>query len=937
MVHLLFDDGLTNGSRKRRQKGEEVVSGEGGPPQMRKRDSGTETVTRGQVDIELEFLKKKKQKREKLCQFENHPRPAGVNKAPRVKPTFFNGLRGTLVVDRRKLCRSPGKLEHSKTPSPQLPNSTAAIIQKVAKTNGIRGGTDIDTENDCEAQTDIHRVKNSPTSAPSHVSLSLPQTKSPQPNKEQRQKQQSNEQEKQTPPKLKPNKHNGKVPTALLEHRRKLPIWGYRSLLQEALCERDILIMLGETGSGKSTQVVQFLLNQPWMKPDQVDGQKVPAPCLAITQPRRIAATSLAMRVAQELGVRLGEDVGYSVRFDNRSDPYKTRIKFLTDGMLLREMLEDPQLTRYRAVLVDEAHERTVNGDLILGFLKGLVKNGGVRSRGRVEKQAYQGQRFMHNLKVIIMSATVDVEKFAHFFEVPRSSSHTETEPVGTVGICHIEGRQYPVETIYTRTPVDDYVEAALRTVYQIHLAEPLPGDVLVFLPGQDDIEALDRLITEYSRDLDLNIVPQILPLQLYASLPHNLQQRVFNPAPSPRTRKIIIATNIAETSITVPGVRYVIDSGKAKTRQFRPKIGLESLLVTEISKSSAAQRKGRAGREAPGKCYRLYTESTYTSLAENSVPEILRVDVASSVLTMKASGQNEILDFDFLDSPSRDSLVKALEQLYSLGALDNTGAITSLGKMMAKLPLSPNPAKVLISALEPCNIDILPEVVDIISTILAENLIISIPTSASDEIREEIEAARRPLYRREGDHLFLLSILRGYLKEKKADRKEWAQKHWISHRAMRNVLDVRKQLRNLCAQLISQPQDRNKPLHLFHADDDGEGLEEHISPDKAERVLKCFLSGFFHNTARLVPDGTYRTVTGNQTITIHPGSILFSDSLEPDSVGSSSARRRRKLEAIMYHDFVYTTRPFARCVSAVQLDWVMQASPVYLMHTRRT
>ena len=783
MVHLLFDDGLTNGSKK---KGEETTPGESGSLQVRKRDAGSETFTGGQVDIEVEFLKKKKQKREKL------------------------------------------------------------------------------------------------------------------------------------------------VPTALLEHQRQLPIWGYRNLLQQALRERDILIMLGETGSGKSTQVVQFLLNQPWMKPDQAHHQKLPAPCLAITQPRRIAATSLAVRVAKELGVRLGEDVGYSVRFDSRSDPYRTRIKFLTDGMLLREMLEDPQLTRYRAVLVDEAHERTVNGDLVLGFLKGLVKKGGARSRERAEKQAYQGQRLMHNLKVIIMSATVDVEKFAQFFEEPWSGSHAGPQPLGAVGICHIEGRQYPVETIYTRTPVDDYIEAALRTVYQIHVSEPLPGDVLVFLPGQEDIEALERLISEYSRDLDLNTVPQILALPLFASLPHNLQQRVFNPAPSSRTRKVIIATNIAETSITVPGVRYVIDSGKARSRQFRPKIGLDSLLVTEISKSSATQRKGRAGREAPGKCYRLYTESTYNSLAENPVPEILRVDVASSVLIMKASGQNDILNFDFLDSPSRDSLIKALEQVYSLGALDNTGAITPLGTKMAKLPLSPHPAKVLISALEPCNIDVLPEVIDIISTISAENLIISIPIGASDETREEIEAARRPLYRREGDHLYLLSILRGYLKEKKADRVEWARKRWISHRAMKNVLDVRKQLRHWCVQFISQPQDGGKPLYFPHADE-GENLEEHIPPDKAERVLKCFLTGFFHNTARLIPDGTYRTVMGNQTIAVHPGSILLSDSLDPDNVGSSTTGRRRKLEAIMYHDFVYTTRPFARCVSAVQLDWVMQASPVYL------
>ncbi|RPB29152.1 P-loop containing nucleoside triphosphate hydrolase protein, partial [Terfezia boudieri ATCC MYA-4762] len=694
--------------------------------------------------------------------------------------------------------------------------------------------------------------------------------------------------------------------------RKKLPIWSYQENLRSALRARDILVMLGETGSGKSTQLVQFLLNEPWMRPDpqHTDSKgNVIQPCIAITQPRRIAATSLAYRVAQELGFQVGEEVGYSIRFDNKSDPYKTRIKFLTDGMLLREMLDDPELTRYRAVVVDEAHERTVSGDLVLGFLKGLVK------------KAKAGQ---HNLKVVVMSATVEVEKLAEFFEeqVQDSSPTFESSskrPESNVGICFVAGRQYPVETFYTPTPIEDYVDSALRTTFQIHFAEPLPGDILVFLPGQEDIESLERVIKEFRQYLDTTTVPDILALPLYAGLPHNLQQRVFLPASTPRTRKVIIATNIAETSITVPGVRFVIDSGKEKARKYRHKIGLDSLLVSDISRSSAAQRKGRAGREAPGKCYRLYTEQAFCTLAENSIPEILRVDVSSSILNIKARGKHDVVTFDYLDPPTREGLLKALELLYTLGALNNSGNITPLGHSMSKLPLGPQLSKVLISSLEESNIDILPEVIDIIAALSAENLLLNIPHAFPDFKKTEIEEARRPMQRREGDHLYYLAIFRGFLKEK-LDRRVWTQSRFYSHRALIGAIDVRKQLRNLCSSLCP-PKLKEK---LYPPDHE---LEEHTSPEKAERILRCFLRGYFSNSARIVPDGTYRTVGDlSQTVAIHPQSVLFAG-------GEEGGRRR--FEAIMYHEWVFTSKPFARCVSAVQLDWVMEANPRYFMEKR--
>jgi len=938
------------------RRGGDITSGASGG-QKSKVDAATGTGNRKVADPELEFLRNKAKKRKKHKQelrLQRKEEERLANGPPEVKPNLFNGLHGT-SIDRRKKDGSHEKHEQS---GPHLTNGTAhhkaPSPKKYPSLNSVGGDTDVDTEPDGspapEEQDAPAAELPPPAIKPQSHLIPGPQLKPPQsrpsqakplqskPQQQQQQQHQHQQQQQnrqQQPAKQHPKPSRG--PKALLEHRKKLPIWSYQEDLRSALRTRDILVMLGETGSGKSTQLVQFLLNESWMRPDpqHTDSKgNVIQPCIAITQPRRIAATSLAYRVAQELGVQVGKEVGYSIRFDNKSDPYKTRIKFLTDGMLLREMLDDPELTRYRAVVVDEAHERTVSGDLVLGFLKGLVKKGGARSRGVVEGLKGKAKAGQHNLKVVVMSATVEVERLAEFFEEPVQDSSPSFEssggasstalvkassskrPESNVGICFVAGRQYSVETFYTPTPIEDYVDAALRTTFQIHFAEPYPGDILVFLPGQEDIESLERGIKEYRKYLDTTTVPDILPLQLYAGLPHNLQQLVFLPATTPRTRKVIIATNIAETSITVPGVRFVIDSGKEKARKYRHKIGLDSLLVSDISRSSAAQRKGRAGREAPGKCYRLYTEQAFYTLAENSTPEILRVDVASSILNIKARGNHDVVTFDYLDPPTREGLLKALETLYTLGALDNSGNITPLGHSMSKLPLDPQLSKVLISALEESNIDILPEVIDIIAALSAENLLLNIPHTLPDSEKTKVEEARRPMQRREGDHLYYLAIFRGFLKEK-LDRRVWAQSRFYSHRALIGAIDVRKQLRNLCKSLCP-PKFKDE---LYPPDHE---LEEHTPPEKAERILRCFLRGYFSNSARLVPDGTYRTVGDlSQTVAIHPQSVLFAGREEGG---------RRRFEAIMYHEWVFTSKPFARCVSAVQMDWVMEANPRYFM-----
>ncbi|KAL8753581.1 MAG: hypothetical protein Q9199_004953 [Rusavskia elegans] len=744
------------------------------------------------------------------------------------------------------------------------------------------------------------------------------------------------------------------------EQRKTLPIWSHADVICQNLRDKDVLLLVGETGSGKSTQVPQILVKEPWCTT-----QRIPATgangkkgfvhvggCIAITEPRRVAAVSLARRVAEEVGTPLGSSspassVGYNVRFDNSTSPC-TKIKFLTEGMLLQEMLRDPWLKEYSAVIVDEVHERGVNVDLVMGFLRALIEG---KHKGR----------YGVPLKVGVMSATVSMEGLIKFFEGASETQITNGDPSSSgdgqaeeesewsgfsdsdsekpdmgahkekiqdfkafndnvyipgldlstetssdksdrngpsprrtdesgVATCHIEGRQYPVKVVYSPEPVQDFVDASLRNIFQIHYKEPLPGDILVFLTGQTTVESLEHLVNEYAMGMSPDL-PKLLVLPLFAALPQSAQQRVFLPAP-PKTRKVILATNIAETSVTVSGVRYVIDCGKSKIKQFRTRIGLDSLLVKPISKSAAIQRKGRAGREAPGLCYRLYTEQDYLNLQSQNTPEILRCDLGQAVLAMKARGVTDVMNFPFLDPPPREAMEKALMQLFQLKALDESGAISEIGLEMARLPLTVPLARVLLAAAEP-ELRCVPEVIDIISALSVENIFL---TLNSEEKQEQAQVARQELYRREGDHLTLLTTVRAYCAEH-ADRKGWAERHFVSHRAMQAVVDVRKQLQSQCYR-----------SRIHTGSDETDNIP--MSSELATTTLKCFLKGFATNTARLMPDGSYKTVVGNQLVAIHPSSGLYG----------------KKVEAIMYNEFVFTNRSYARGVSAVQMDWVGEA-----------
>lgn len=347
-----------------------------------------------------------------------------------------------------------------------------------------------------------------------------------------------------------------------------------------------MLVIEGETGSGKTTQLTQYLYEDGY---SLIDGAKKKIGC---TQPRRVAAMSVAARVAQEMNVKLGQEVGYSIRFEDCTSE-RTIVKYMTDGMLLREFLSEPDLDSYSVLIIDEAHERTLHTDVLFGLVKDIA-------------------RFRPDLKLLISSATMDCEKFSDFFD--------------DAPIFRIPGRRYPVDIYYTKQPEADYIQAVVVTVFQIHITQA-PGDILVFLTGQEEIECATEMITERLRVLGKKI-RELIVLPIYSNLPTDMQTKIFDPAP-PGGRKVILATNIAETSLTIDGIIYVIDPGFNKQKTYNARTGMESLVVTPVSKASANQRAGRAGRVSPGKCFRLYTLAAYEKeLDDNAIPEIQRTNL---------------------------------------------------------------------------------------------------------------------------------------------------------------------------------------------------------------------------------------------------------------------------------------------------------------------
>ncbi|XP_072271689.1 ATP-dependent RNA helicase DHX33 isoform X2 [Pyxicephalus adspersus] len=476
-------------------------------------------------------------------------------------------------------------------------------------------------------------------------------------------------------------------------------------------------LITGETGSGKTTQVPQYFYEA------SIGRQGI----IGITQPRRVAAISLATRVSEERKTELGKLVGFTVRFEDVTSE-ETKLKFLTDGMLLREAIGDPLLRKYSVIILDEAHERTVHTDVLFGVVKMAQKKR--KELGKLP------------LKIIIMSATMDVDLFSEYFN--------------GAPVLYLEGRQHPIQVFYTKQSQSDYLQAALVTVFQIHQEAPPSHDILVFLTGQEEIEAMTKTCRDIAKHLP-DACPQMTVMPLYASLPHSQQLRVFQNAPRDH-RKVILSTNIAETSITITGIKYVVDTGMVKAKKYNPDSGLEVLAVQKISKAQAWQRTGRAGREDSGICYRLFTEDEFEKLEKMTVPEIQRCNLASVMLQLLVLRVPNILTFDFMSKPSPDSIRAAIDQLDLLGAIerkDNQIVLTPLGRKMAAFPLEPRFSKtILLSPKFHCT----EEILTIVALLSVDSVLHNPPAK-----RDEVQAARKKFISSEGDHITLLNIYRAF------------------------------------------------------------------------------------------------------------------------------------------------------------------------------
>lgn len=640
---------------------------------------------------------------------------------------------------------------------------------------------------------------------------------------------------------------------SMKEVRESLPMFKYREELLAAIDEYQILIVVGETGSGKTTQLPQYLHETGVTKRGIV----------GCTQPRRVAAMSVAARVAEEMGVKLGNEVGYSVRFEDATTE-KTVIKYMTDGMLLREFMTEPSLSSYSVLIIDEAHERTLNTDVLFGLVKDIA-------------------RFRPDFKLLISSATMDAQKFSEYFD--------------DAPIFNVPGRKFPVDIHYTPQPEANYLHAAVTTIFQIHTTQPR-GDILVFLTGQDEIDAAAENLQETCRKLG-NKVGEMIIAPIYANLPSELQAKIFEPTP-PGARKVVLATNIAETSITIDGVVYVIDPGFNKENVYNPKTGMSSLVISPCSRASVNQRSGRAGRSAPGKCFRLFTKWAYwNELDESTTPEIQRTNLGNVVLLLKSIGINDLLEFDFLDKPPPETLIRSLEQLYALGALNVRGELTKIGRQMAEFPTDPMLAKSILAADENGCVD---EILSVIAMLQESSALFYRPKDKAFHA----DQARTGFTKPGGDHITLLNIWNQWVDTNYSF--QWARENFLQYRSLCRARDVRDQLVRLCERVeIVVPS--VSPLTDPHHKGNGPGTQS----DTLLAVQKSITAGFFYNTARISRDGTsYRGIKSGQTVYIHPSSTLY----------------EKGIKYVVYYELVLTTKEYVRSVLEIKPEWLTQVAP---------
>jgi len=624
----------------------------------------------------------------------------------------------------------------------------------------------------------------------------------------------------------------------LKEQREYLPAFAVREELLRVIRDNQVIIVVGQTGSGKTTQLTQFLYEDGYAQHGLI----------GCTQPRRVAAMSVAKRVAEEMNVKLGDLVGYTIRFEDCTSN-STVIKYMTDGVLLRESLTEPDLDKYSCIIMDEAHERALNTDVLMGLIKKVL------ARRR-------------DLKLIVTSATMNAERFSRFY--------------GGAPEFFIPGRTFPVDIQYSKTPCEDYVDSAVKQVLAIHVSQGA-GDILVFMTGQEDIEATCELIEERLRFL--NDPPKLSVLPIYSQMPADLQAKIFDRAP-PGVRKVIVATNIAETSLTVDGIMYVVDSGFSKLKVYNPKMGMDTLQITPVSQANASQRAGRAGRTGPGKAFHLYTERAFRDeFYIQTIPEIQRTNLANTVLLLKSLGVKDLLDFDFMDPPPQDTITTSLFDLWALGALNNLGEMTELGSKMTSFPMDPPLAKLILTSVD---YDCSEEMLTIVS-------MLSVPSVfyRPKERMEEADAAREKFFDPASDHLTLLNVYLQWRANGKRDG--WCIKHFLHPKALHRADEIRGQLEDIMT---------SHKLPITSAGYD------------TEIIRQCVCSGYYHQAAKRKGLGEYINLRTSVAVQLHPTSALFNSGDPPDYV--------------VYHELILTSKEYMSCVTSVDPHWLADLGGVF-------
>ncbi|KAH8879245.1 P-loop containing nucleoside triphosphate hydrolase protein [Thozetella sp. PMI_491] len=620
-----------------------------------------------------------------------------------------------------------------------------------------------------------------------------------------------------------------------LEARRKLPVYQKRQAFLDVYQTASVIVLSSDTGLGKTTQIPQFVLY------DEFSGGKM----VACTQPRRLAAISVAKRVAEEMDVPLGEKVGYSVRFDHATST-QTRLRYMTEGVLLREAISDGSFSKYSCIIIDEAHERTIIADVLMAMLKSAVLR-------------------RNDLKVVIMSATLDAHKFQSYFN--------------NAPLFHIPGRAYPVEICYLREETPDYLISCVRTAKFVHETMD-KGDILIFLAGEDEIERACALLRKETEGL------RAMPL--YAALPVARQQEIFGPT---SLRKCIVSTNIAETSLTIDGIVYVIDGGLSKRATYDPRARMEILKMAPISQAAARQRSGRAGRTQPGICFRMYTKESFESiLMPKSYPGIFSSDIKSAILTLKVAGHNDLVNFDFIDHPAPEILLRGLEELRDLSFLNADGYITQSGRHAAMFPVDPIWYRVIGQG-HACKCAL--EMVTLAAIFTTQRSIFLRPHPQ----RHVADLAREQFVYPFSDHITHLNAVHAYVRamqEENFDMDQWCFDHFLNRPALEEVLQLRAQLKDLLRQL-------NIPLNSVPFSD----------ASYYTNIRKALALGFFQQTAIMYQghEDTYRT--------IHQGQHAL---LAPDSALVKGAH-----EWVVYHVFRLTGKQYLHTVTAIEPEWIAE------------